>query len=377
LYLPALIKKTLTKDQLYYTLALLGTDGIGDVLAKKLIVHCGSAQAVLTEKKHHLAKIPGIGTGLIDALKNGKHQQKAEKEIDFIDKNGIQYTYFQDPDYPSYLKHCFDAPVLLFKKGNIDLKGKKIISIVGTRQMTNYGRSFLDTLIEELKEFDPVIVSGLAYGVDIYAHKTAMKHGLQTIGVLAHGLDTVYPAIHKKYVAEMLLNGGILSDYWSNTKPDKENFVKRNRIVAGISQATLVIESAEKGGSLITADIANSYNRDVFAVPGRITDVYSNGCNKLIKTNKASVLTSAKDIAYILNWEKQQSNQKSIQKQLFVELNEIEKKVYDYLIQEGKQELDTIALHCNLPIYKIATLLLQLELKGVVKPLPGKIFEAV
>ncbi len=228
-----------------------------------------------------------------------------------------------------------------------------------------------------VKAYNPVIISGLAYGVDIHAHKLALEHNLQTVGVLAHGLDRIYPAIHKKYADKMLKNGGLITDFWSGTNPDRENFVKRNRIVAGLSQATIVIESAEKGGSLITADIANSYNRDVFAVPGRITDAYSRGCNQLIKINKAAALTSAKDIAYILGWEKDDEKKKSIQQQLFVELNDTEKQVYNYLLKEGKQQLDVIALHCNLPIFKIATLLLTLELKGVIKPLPGKIFEAI
>lgn len=365
------------ENNLLYTLALLNVDGIGDVLAKKLIAHCGSAKNVLNEKKQQLQKIPGIGKVLVDAIKKENHLQKAEKELDFIVKNNINCSYFLDKDYPEYLKHCYDGPVLLFQKGNIDLKNKKIISIVGTRQITAYGKSVIEKLIEDLKEYNPVIVSGLAYGADIYAHKMALKHGLQTIAVLAHGLDMIYPAAHKKYAEQLLQNGGLLSDYWSKTNPDRENFVKRNRIVAGISQATIVIESAEKGGSLITADIANSYNRDVFAVPGRITDTYSAGCNKLIKTNKASALTSAKDIVYLLNWEKEESVKKELQKKLFIELNETEQKVVDYLLKEGKQELDTIALHCSLPIYKIATILLNLELKGAVKPLPGKLFEAI
>jgi len=367
----------LKNQELLNVLALINADGIGDVMAKKLISHCGSASAVFSEKKQGLSKIQGVGASIIYALKDKTIFERATQEIEYMEKHDIQYTYFQDDDYPNYLKHCFDAPVLFFKKGNIDINNYKTISIVGTRQMTGYGKSVLENLILKLKEYNPVIISGLAYGVDIHAHKLALEHNLQTIGVLAHGLDRVYPAVHKKYVDKMLKNGGLITDYWSGTNPDRENFVKRNRIVAGLSQATIVIESAEKGGSLITADIANSYNRDVFAVPGRITDAYSRGCNQLIKTNKAAALTSAKDIAYILGWEKDDEKQKAIQKQLFVELNGTEKQVYNYLLKEGKQQLDIIALHCNLPIFKIATLLLTLELKGVIKPLPGKIFEAI
>jgi len=367
----------LKKEELLHILALLNSEGVGDVLAKKLIAQFGSATAVFSQKNQLLSKISGIGAVTIHALKDKNNFNRAENEIEFINKNSIDYSYFKDEDYPSNLNHCFDAPVLLFKKGNINFKKQKIISIVGTRQITNYGKSVLDELFQGIKEYNPIIVSGFAYGVDIYAHKLAIKHNLQTIAVLAHGLDRIYPSVHEKYVKKLIENGGMLSDFWSDTNPDRENFVKRNRIVAGLSQATVVIESAEKGGSLITADIANSYNRDVFAIPGRITDAYSRGCNQLIKTNKAAVLTSVKDLAYILNWEKDNAAKKTIQKQLFIELSEAEKKVYNYLLKEGKQQLDIIALHCNLPIFKIATLLLNLELKGVIRPLPGKIFEAV
>ncbi len=367
----------LKNEELLHVLALLNTDGIGDVLAKKMIAHFGSATAVFSQRKQNLLKISGIGSSIIFALANTANFKRAEKEIEFINANDIHYFYFKDANYPTYLKHCFDAPVLLFQKGTINLKHQKIISIVGTRQMTNYGKSALDELFQGIKEYNPIIVSGLAYGVDIQAHKLALKHNLQTIAVLAHGLDRIYPTVHKKYATQILENGGLLSDFWSGTNPDRENFVKRNRIVAGLSQATIVVESAEKGGSLITADIANSYNRDVFAIPGRITDAYSRGCNQLIKTNRAAMLTSARDLAYILNWEKDTETKKIIQKELFLELSNSEKEVYNYLLKEGKQQLDIIALHCNLPIYKIATLLLNLELKGVIKPLPGKIFEAV
>ncbi|MBJ2174040.1 DNA-protecting protein DprA [Aureibaculum sp. A20] len=364
-------------EELLHLLALINANGVGDVMAKKLIAQCGSATAIFSENKQSLAKIQGVGTSITYALKDKTIFERAAEEIEFIENNNIQYSYFQDDDYPNYLKHCFDAPMFFFKRGNIDINNYKTISIVGTRQMTSYGKAVLEELIINLKEYNPVIISGLAYGVDIHAHKLALEHKLQTVAVLAHGLDRIYPTLHKKQADQMLKNGGLITDFWSKTNPDRENFVKRNRIVAGLSQATIVIESAEKGGSLITADIANSYNRDVFAIPGRITDAYSRGCNQLIKTNKAASLTSAKDIAYILGWEKDDEKKKAIQQQLFIELNDTEKKVYNYLLKEGKQQLDIIALHCNLPIFKIATLLLTLELKGVIKPLPGKIFEAI
>ncbi len=364
-------------DILYY-LAIQSANGIGDINAKKLIAHCGSAQAVFQEKSKNLEKIPGIGSYIIKGLKDSSLIKKAEKEYDFINRNNIQTTTFLNENYPEKLKHCVDGPILLFQKGNINLKHKKIISIVGTRMITNYGKTFLEEFISELKTFDPIIISGLAYGIDIFTHQQALKNNLQTIAVLAHGLDDIYPKKHKKEALKMQENGGLFTEFWSKTNPDRENFVKRNRIVAGLSEATIVIESADKGGSLITAGIANSYNRDVFAVPGRTTDIYSNGCNQLIKTNQAALINTAKDLAYILNWQTKDKKVKApIQKQLFVELSEHEENIYNYLMKEGKQNLDLIALNCKYPIHKTATLLLNLELKGVTKPLPGKMFEAV
>lgn len=368
----------MNSENYYHLLALSRIEGVGDIIAKKLIRHCGSAQAVFEEKKNALLKIQGVGASLVKSLKGKEVFERAEEELNFIDKNLIEIVSLYDNHYPNRLKECFDAPLLLFQKGRINFKNPHIISIVGTRQMTSYGRDFLKNLFDSLKEYNPIIISGLAYGVDIFAHQLALQYGLQTIAVLAHGLDRIYPNTHRKEAQKMQENGGLLTDFWSGTKPDRENFVKRNRIVAGFSQATLVIESAIKGGSLITADLANSYNRDVFALPGRVTDAYSAGCNNLIKTNRASVLTSAKDLAYILNWKKEDDSQKkSIQKKLFTDLTVDEQKIYNYLLKEGKQQLDIVALHCNYPIHKTATLLLNLELKSVIRPLPGKFFEAI
>ena len=358
------------QKELYYTLALMQVDGVGDVVAKKLINYCGSAEAVFLSKNTTLAKIEGIGKSLLKNL-----QEKAEKEIQFIEKENIQTLFFQEENYPNRLQNCFDSPVLLFQSGNIDLSNRKIISIVGTRQITSYGSAITQKLIEDLTPLNPIIVSGFAYGVDIHAHQIAMDYGLQTIGVLAHGLNQIYPKNHKKYIAKMEENGGFLTEFWSTSQPDRENFVKRNRIVAGMTEATIVIESAEKGGSLITALIANDYNRDVFAVPGRTTDKYSQGCNNLIKTQRAHLLHSAADLVYILNWELKKKEEKAIQKQLFISLEPEEQKIYDYLLKTGKEDLDSIAIACELPTYKLSSLLLNMELKGVIKHLPGKLFE--
>lgn len=366
----------MTEQGLFYLLALQRVEGVGDIMAKKLLTHCGSAEAVFKTKTAQLAGIDGVGSMLLKSLKDKSVFEKANFELEFIRSNGIHAAYFQDEAYPDRLKHCIDGPLLLFTSGNIDLKNRKIISIVGTRQITSYGMEFCRKLIGDLAPLDPVIVSGFAYGVDIVAHQLAMENKLQTIGVLAHGLNQIYPKSHKKYVAKVEANGGLMTEFWSSSNPDKENFVRRNRIVAGMSEATIVIESADRGGSLITANMANDYNRDVFAVPGRVTDKYSQGCNNLIKTQKANVLTSAADLVYILNWDIRKETA-AVQKQLFVTLDEDEQKVYDYLLKSGKELMDIIALRCDFPIYRISGLLLNMELKGVVRPLPGKLFEAI
>ncbi len=365
------------EEDLLYVLALQRVKGIGDINAKKLISHCGSAKKVLTAKRQTLEKINGIGSFTLKNLFDSANLKDAEKELQYIKKNNIETLYFKDKNYPERLKHCVDAPILFFKEGNFKLENQPIISIVGTRKITSYGRDFCEKLIFDLKKYSPIIVSGFAYGVDICAHRAALKNNLQTIGVLAHGFEEVYPKSHKKYVSEINKKGGFITDFWHNDELQRENFLKRNRIVAGISEATIIIESAEKGGSLVTADIANSYSRDVFAVPGRSTDAYSKGCNDLIKRNKAAILTSAKDLIELLNWDLGTTNVKSIQKQLFVELTEVEQLIYDFLLENGKQLLDLISLNCKLPIHQTTTLLFNLEMKGVVKPLPGKLFEAV
>lgn len=363
-------------QELMHLLALQKIEGVGDIMAKKLLTHCGSAEAIFKTKSSQLAGIDGVGSVLLKKLKDKTVFERAEKELYFIKNNNIQVSYFQDNQYPERLKHCIDGPVLLFGSGNINFQNKKTISIVGTRKVTSYGTEFCKKLIADLAPLDPIIVSGFAYGVDIVAHQAAMDHGLQTVGVVAHGLNQIYPSQHKKYVAKMEQNGGFLTEFWSVSNPEKENFVRRNRIVAGISEATIVIESADRGGSLITANIANDYNRDVFAVPGRTTDKYSQGCNNLIKSQRANLLTSAADLIYILNWDLDQKP-KTVQKQLFVSLDENEQKIYTYLQQKGKELLDIIALDCDFPIFKISGVLLNMELKGVIRPLPGKLFEAI
>ncbi len=367
----------MNQTDLLYTLALQHVPNIGDITAKRLINHCGSAEAVLKEKRQNLQKIDGIGSVILGELFKPHHIKEAEKELVFIKENNIEVLYFEESHYPEKLKHCIDGPMLLFQSGTINLKQRHIISIVGTRKITTNGMAFCEDLVEKLAIYNPVIVSGFAYGTDITAHKAAMKHHLQTIGCLAHGLNQIYPAVHKKYMVPMEKNGGFFTDFWSTDTFDRNNFLKRNRIIAGLSEATIVIESAEKGGSLVTADIANSYNRDVFAVPGRTTDLQSTGCNNLIKHQNAHMLTTPLDVPYILNWKLEDENKPTIQKQLFVELDATEKLIFNYLKEKDKQLLDVIAIECNMPIFKVASALLNMELKGVVRPLPGKLFEVI
>jgi DNA processing protein len=367
----------LKEEKLLAILRLQKSRAIGDVLAKKLIIKVGDVEQIFREKSNSLLSINGIGSHAITHLFDKKNIELAEQELAYIQKNKIAYSYFLEDTYPKNLLNCIDSPILLFTDGNINLNNNKIISIVGTRNMSSYGRDFCNKLIEELAEFNPIIVSGFAYGVDICAHKAAVKHKLQTIAVLAHGFEQIYPKVHKKYINEVNENGGFITEFWHEEDPLRENFLKRNRIVAGISKAIIVIESAEKGGSLVTADIANSYNRDVFALPGRVTDVYSKGCNNLIKSNQAHLLTSSKDVIKMLNWDVSVKPKKAIQKQLFIELNVSEQTIYDYLLNNGKQLLDIIAIDCNIPLFQLSSTLLQMELKGIINPLPGKLFEII
>ena len=364
----------MNEEKLLALLRLQKSKAIGDVLAKKLIVNVGDALQIFKEKPATLAKINGIGNYVIKHLFDDKNIKLATQELAYIQKNNIAFSYFLEDDYPIHLQNCIDSPILLFKEGNINLKNKNIISIVGTRNLSSYGRDFCNNLIEELATYNPIIVSGFAYGADICAHKAAIKNNLQTIAVLAHGFEQIYPKVHKKYIHQVHENGGFLTEFWSEEQPLRENFLKRNRIVAGISKATIIIESAEKGGSLVTADIANSYNRDVFAVPGRTSDIYSKGCNNLIKNNKAHLLTNANDIVKMLNWDIAKKP-KPIQKQLFLHLSENEQKIHDLLHEKGAQLLDAISLECSIPVFQLSSILLQMEMKGLLKPLPGKMFE--
>ncbi len=367
----------MSNNEYIAALRLQSIPQIGNISAKKLIAHCGSPSAVFSDKKKALLKIEGIGAYTLKGLFDTRYLDAALEEYNFIKRNAIRMWLFTETDFPQYLNHCPDGPILLFSKGRIRLQQQKIISVVGTRNMTERGRSFCERFIEDVAPLNPIIVSGFALGVDICVQRAAIRHGLQTIGCLAHGLNQIYPRSHAPYMEPVMENGGFLSEFWSSSRPERENFLRRNRIIAGMSQATVVVESAEKGGSLVTADLAAGYNRDVFAVPGRPTDLYSVGCNNLIKQQKAHLLTSAADLVYLLNWNLDPVKSRPIQKRLFVELKEREKTIYQFLLEDGKQQLDSIAVNCDLPIFKVSSALLEMEMKGVVRCLPGKVFEAV
>ena len=368
------------EEELMYRVALHLLPGIGPVLARALLSYCGSIENIFRKKKAQLEKIPGIGTERARLIQKNDLFRKAEEEIHFMKKNGIRPLFYLDKDYPTRLKNCDDAPLMIFYKGNVNLNSSRMIAIVGTRFMSPYGKNITEMLIEDLEKYKVVIVSGLAYGVDVQAHKSAIQNNIPTIGVVAHGLDRLYPAENKLTAENMILNGAIISEYPSKIKPDRENFPARNRIVAGMCDAVVVIESAEKGGALITADLANDYNRDVFAVPGRTTDYFSKGCNWLIRKNKAMLFESAEHIAEMMNWENNMQSDKlknKSQLDLFISLNEEEKKLVEILRTGGQVGIDIIAAIAQIPVSKVSVSLLNLEFAGLLRSLPGKRYELI
>jgi DNA processing protein len=366
-------------DQLRYKIGIGLIPKIGPVLAKRLIAYCGSAESVFREKRAHLAKIPGIGTILADHIIHNRKLDVADAEIEFIEKHTIDALFFLDSNYPERLKQCEDAPVVLYAKGKTELNRRKIISIVGTRNPTDYGRTTTRELVDDLAAGYPdiLVVSGLAYGIDICAHKSALKNNIDTVAVLGHGLTFIYPSAHREAARQIAEKGALLTEFRHDEKPESVNFVKRNRIIAGLADATLVMESGEKGGALITADIANSYNRDVFAFPGRISDKYSSGCNRLIKTNRAALVETLADLEYLMGWQKTEGSAGAVQQEMFIELGPEETQLADLLRRETSLTIDQLALYGNMPVSKISSLLLNMEFKGLVKCLPGKVYQLV
>lgn len=359
---------------LLYKIGLTFIDHVGHITSKVLISYCGSAEAVFKEKKQNLLKIPDIGAVTAEAIVNQDILHLAEKEIKFIEQNNITPLFYLDKAYPLRLKQCADCPVVLYYKGNANLDAERIVAIVGTRSATDYGKKMCHDLVEGLKDSGALVISGLAYGIDAASHKAALKFGLPTVGVVGHGLDSLYPAEHSNLAKKMLENGGLLTDFTSETTLAPENFPKRNRIIAGLSDAVVVVESKASGGAIITADIAFSYSREVFAFPGRSDDISSQGCNKLIRQNKAGLIQSADDLLSSLGW-KDTKKKKKPQIQLFNDLNPQEELIVKVLQAQTKpMHVDDIALQANLSPGNLSTHLLTLEFAGILKSLPGKMY---
>lgn len=360
-------------DERIFQVALTMVPGIGDITAKTLVSYCGSAKEIFKKNRNHLSKIPGIGLIVTNKILNFNNFHGAERELIKCEKHKIDILFFTDKRYPKKLKHAPDSPAILYYRGSANLNNYKTVAIVGTRKSTEYGKEFTETLVEKLVPHTPLIISGLAYGIDIIAHKTALKYGLDTIGVMASGLDIIYPDIHRKTAIKMLSQGGLLTEFKIGSKPEAHNFPSRNRIIAGMCDVIIVIEAAKKGGALITAEIANSYSRDVFALPGDIGKMRSVGCNNLIKSNKAHLLTSINDIEYIMNWESQ-INKSNIQDQYFdySKLTPEEKIVIGTLkLNTEGMILDELSWKSQISLNKIASILLNLEFNGIIKTLPG------
>lgn len=361
-----------------YQIALTFIPGIGDIRAKHLLNVFPDIEELFKESEQALKHVFGKNISAINAIRSQEILNRAKQELEFIEKNKIELLFYNESKYPSRLKRsdCPDSPVVLYYKGNADLNTAKVISIVGTRKATEYGREMTDKFVQGLSNENILIVSGLAYGIDIHAHKAALQNNLSTVAVLAHGLDRIYPSLHVKTATQMLENGGLLTDYMSGTNPDAGNFPSRNRIIAGLADATLVVEAGRKGGALITAEIASSYNRDVFSIPGDLQKTSSEGCNYLIKTNKAVLVQSADDIYYNLGWDKQKTP-KTVQQNLFPDLTENETIIYRYLLENKECGIDEFLSNTELSLPKIAAALLNMELQNIIKCLPGKIYKLI
>lgn len=361
-------------DELVHQLCLELIPGIGHKGAKQLLSYCGSASEVFKSSKSKLLKIPGVGQKMANAILASSSRKEAEAIISASEKIDSQVLHYTNPLYPKKLKQLHDAPSIIYVKGNGELNPSRSIAVVGARKATSYGKNLTDKIVEELSSIEVTVVSGLAYGIDIQAHKASLKNHTPTYAVIAGGLDRIYPSPHKKYAEQLLETGGLISECPPGTKPDPHLFPSRNRIIAGLTDATIVVEAAEKGGALITASIADSYDRLVFAVPGNLGSSLSAGTNKLIASQKALIYTGVSDLIYHLGWSLEQKEQKQID---LPPLSQDEEELFTFLKEQGKPiEIDLIAISMNVPINQIASLLLTLEFKGLVKSLPGKKFGA-
>ena len=372
---------TFTDEQLRYRIALSAIKGMNRLLAETLISLTGDVSAFFTLSQRELAELTGWDSRLFSEVERGKALMMAGEEVAFVRRKGITPLFFTDADYPQRLLECDDAPLMLYYKGCATLQAPRVVSIVGTRHATPYGKNFVETLVHDIAEAcpDTLIVSGLAYGIDVAAHRAALRYGLPTVGVLAHGLNTIYPAQHRNTAIQMLESGGLLTEYASSQATHKGFFLARNRIVAGVADAVVVVESGVKGGSLFTATIAGDYHRDVFALPGRVGDISSMGCNELIRNNKASLLTCADDLIEAMGWasRRQQPTQASLSVQNIVELTAEEQNIMQYLTTQGEGQINRMAIELNTPIATLSATLVELEFKGCVIALPGGVYRPV
>ena len=363
------------QNQLIYQIALTLIPGVGDITAKNLISYCGGVEGIFKEKKSRLLKIPMVGEVTAQAIVSHSVFKRAEEEAKYIEKNNIKTFFYLDENYPTRLKHCIDSPLLLYGDGDLELNAKRTVAIVGTRNATEYGKKITEEFVKDLVKYEVTVISGLAYGIDICAHKASLDNDLATIGVMAHGVDDLYPSLHRKVADRMKANGGLLTEFLTKSKPNRENFPKRNRVVAGMCDVVLVVEASNKGGALITADIANSYNREVFAVPGRNGDTYSEGCNQLIFNNKAHLALNAEKLAEMMFWDVELESEKPKQRELFIELSPEERTIIDILSSIDKLDIDSIRIQSSMPVSAVANTLLNLEFNGLIKSLPGKIYQ--
>jgi DNA processing protein len=370
----------MNEEECLYTLALSLTPGMLLPAKRRLIEEAGSAAEVFHHRKEWKQRFPELPERFVEGLNNGAHLSRAEAELRFCHDKYIRPLLLEDPDYPSRLRDCEDAPLLLFYRGSANLNSLHIVSIVGTRHATPYGQDICDHFVRDLAERcpDTVVVSGLAYGIDIMAHRAALTHGLDTVGVLAHGLDRIYPSVHRHTATQMMDHGGLLTEYPTGTNPDKMNFVARNRIVAGMAEATIVVESAAKGGALITAGIAESYHRDCFTFPGRISDPYSIGCHRLVQRNQAALITSADEFIEAMGWDASPRVTAPVQRELFPELSDEEQRIVDILQRaDDGLPLNTLTVKASLPVDRVMTRLFELEMKGVVRALAGSMYRLI
>lgn len=366
----------MNNTQLTYQIGLTFLKGIGPRKASQLVSKLGSLEAVFSEKLSSIHHLTGIGKSVLTNMQRDKALHLAEEQVNYVIKHSVATHFYLDANYPRRLKQCEDAPLLLYSKGNLDPNPIRVVSIVGTRASTEYGRNLCEELIHSIKDSEIQVISGMAYGIDICAHHLCVKNNIQTIGILGHGLDRLYPSAHNRTAEQMFLNGGLMTEFIPGTNPDRENFPMRNRIVAGMSDATIVIESKKSGGSLITAELANDYNRDVFAFPGNVGQQFSEGCNMLIQKHKAQLVLNGADFLKQMNWE-EQKNAKTIQRSCFIELNEEEQNVCKHLEGSSGEHVDVLSLKTMLSISALNVQLFHLEMKGVVRSMPGKKYSLI